>query len=49
MTAGHTAAQAAATAMAARLQATGTKVAAATVSYREQDNSSAAALSRQAM
>jgi hypothetical protein len=49
MTAGHTAVQAAATAMAARLQATGTKVSTAVVSYREQDDRSAAALGQQAM
>jgi hypothetical protein len=49
MTTGHTAVQAAATAMAARLQATGTKVSTATVSYHEQDHHSAAALGQQAV
>jgi hypothetical protein len=49
MTAGHTAVQAAAKAMASRLQATGTKVSTAMVSYHEQDDGSAAALSQQAM
>jgi hypothetical protein len=49
MSAGHTAVQAAATAMAARLQATGTKVFTATASYHEQDDRSAAALGKQAM
>lgn len=49
MTAGHTAVQAAAAAMAARLQATGTKVSTAAVCYHEQDASSAAALGQQAM
>jgi len=49
MSVGHTAVQAAATAMAARLQATGTKVSTATVSYHEQDDRSSAALGQQAM
>jgi hypothetical protein len=49
MSAGHTAVQAAATAMAARLQATGAKVSAATVSYDEQDDHSAAALGQQSV
>jgi hypothetical protein len=49
MSAGHTAVQAAATAMAARLQATGAKVSAATASYDEQDDHSAAALGQQSV
>jgi hypothetical protein len=49
MSAGHTAVQAAATAMATRLQATGVKVSAAAVSYDEQDDRSAAALDQQAV
>ncbi|MDT5368573.1 MAG: hypothetical protein QOC62_3004 [Mycobacterium sp.] len=49
MTAGHTAVQAAAAAIAARLHATGTKISAATVSYDEQDGRTAAALAQQAV
>jgi hypothetical protein len=49
MSAGHTAVQAAATAMAARLLATGAKVSAATISYDEQDDRSAGALGQQAV
>jgi hypothetical protein len=49
MTAGHTAVQAAAAAIAARLHATGAKISAATVSYDEQDGRTAAALAQQAV
>jgi hypothetical protein len=49
MSVGHTAVQAAAKAMAARMRATGAKVSAAAVSYREQDDRWAAALGQQAM
>jgi hypothetical protein len=48
MSVGHTAVQAAAKAMAARMRATGAKVSAAAVSYREQDDRWAAALGQQA-
>jgi hypothetical protein len=47
MTAGQAAVEAAAAKMAARLQATGTKVSEASVSYHEQDARSAAALGEQ--
>jgi hypothetical protein len=47
MTAGHAAVEAAAAAMIARLQATGTKVSQASVSYQEHDARSAEALGEQ--
>jgi hypothetical protein len=47
MTAGHAAVEAAAAAMTARLQATGTKVSQASVSYQEHDARSAAVLGEQ--
>jgi hypothetical protein len=48
MSAGHAAVQAATKAMTARLQATGTKVSEASISYHEQDARSAAALGEHA-
>jgi hypothetical protein len=47
MAAGHAAVEAAAAAMVARLQATGTKVSEASAFYQEQDGRSAAALGEQ--